>query len=294
MPESLQNILIYATGALFVLALLLVLIALRLFRRSRTDIFWRRRREAGQRGWRLFVLGGVLFVLSAVACVSSVFLSVFGEESGSTPTVETAVAGARTADVQDELTATPSQEPLPTTALVDSEATVPSQPIEPTETVDTPTPVPTVVVIITATPPLTTPLPTPFATFTPNVTPVVSSVTPSPDAALEITALDSAISDQLGPVNPRTSFEAGVKRIYLFVDFRSMEQGVLWKRELYWDGDLVDGNAYLWGSETEGSSYFFFGSDTGFPAGEYEIRLYIGESGTPISSARFAIVEPAS
>ncbi len=290
MPESLQNILVYLTGAFFVLALLVVLIALRLFRRSRTDIFWRRRREAGQRGWRLFLFGGVLLALSAVACVSSVVLSVFGDDE--TPTTATEVAGARTADVLD-VTATPSLEPLPTTALVDNEATLAPQPAESTEPPVTQTPAPTVVVIITATPPLTTPLPTPFATFTPYVTPVVSSVTPSPDAALEITALDSAISDQLGPVNPSTSFEAGIARIYLFVDFRNMTQGVLWKRELYRGGELVDGNAYLWGSETEGSSYFFFGSDTGFPVGDYEIRLTIGEAQTPISSVRFTITEPS-
>lgn len=289
MPESLQNILVYVTGAFFVLALLLVLIALRLFRRSRTDIFWRRRREAGQRGWRLLVLGGALLILSVVACVSSVFMSVFGGDD-ETPAAPTAVAGVRTADVLD-VTATPSPETLPTTALVDNAATLPPQLVAPTEAPITPSPPPTVVVIVTATPPLTTPLPTPFATFTPYVTPLVSSVTPNPDAALEITALDSAISDQLGPVNPGTSFEAGIKRIYLFVDFRNMTQGVLWKRELYRDGELVDGNVYLWGSETDGSSYFFFGSDTGFPAGDYEIRLTIGAVQTPISSARFTITE---
>ncbi|WP_119072289.1 hypothetical protein [Aggregatilinea lenta] len=293
MPESLQNTLVYVTGAFFVLALLLVLISLRLFRRSRTDVFWRRRREAGQRGWRLFLLGGVLLVLSAVACVSSVALSIFGEED-TTPAIPTEIAGGRTADVLDEVTATDTLEALPTTALVDEAITLPPQPVEPTEPVVTPTPAPTVVVIITATPPLTTPLPTPFATFTPYVTPVVSSVTPSPDAALEITALDSAISDQLGPVNPATRFEAGIKRIYLFVDFSNMAQGVLWKRELYHDGDLLDGNTYLWGSESDGSSYFFFGSDTGFVAGDYEIRLYIGESNTPVSSARFTVTEPSS
>ena len=71
MPELSPDTLLYGAAGLFALAVLLFLISLRLFRRSRRDVFWRRRREAGQRGWRLFVLAFTLFVLSGVTCAST-------------------------------------------------------------------------------------------------------------------------------------------------------------------------------------------------------------------------------
>lgn len=288
MPESLQDILLYSTGVLFVLALLILLISLRLFRRSRRDVFWRRRREAGQRGWRLFLLASVLLFLSAASCVSSVLLALFTKEPEAPPAVNVALSDAdRTAPVVD-LETIPPADALPSPTPGEVEATPPPAPTEPSAS---PTPVPTVVVIITATPPSTTPTNTPFATFTPQMTPLVSSVTPGPNATLTITALDSQISDAFTPVEPDTQFREGITRLYLFVDFRDMRQGVLWRRELYRDGELVDGNAYLWGSESDGSSYFFFGSDTGFPPGSYEIRLYIGEGGEPVDVAAFTVTE---
>lgn len=289
MPESLQDILLYSTGVFFVLALLILLISLRLFRRSRRDVFWRRRREAGQRGWRLFLLASALLVFSAAACVSSFLLSIFSEEPEPTMTNVALSDTDRTAPVVDLETASET-DVLPSPTPGEGEG-MPSS--TPTESSASPTPVPTVVVIITATPPSTTPTNTPFATFTPQVTPLVSSVTPGPNASLTITALDSQISDAFTPVEPRTQFRAGVTRLYLFVDFRDMRQGALWRRELYRDGELVDGNAYLWGSESDGSSYFFFGSDSGFMPGSYEIRLYIGEGGAPVDVAAFTVVEPS-
>lgn len=154
----------------------------------------------------------------------------------------------------------------------------------------TPTPMPPTVIIITATPGYT-PTETPLVTFTPNATPLLSSVTPQSDARITITALDDQISDALTPVNPRTTFEAGITRIYLFVRFRNMTPGVLWKRLLYRGGEPIDGSTYLWGSETGGETYFFFGNDSGFPPGDYEIRLYIGENSVPISTTTFTITE---
>ncbi len=144
--------------------------------------------------------------------------------------------------------------------------------------------------MITTTP-VSTPTETPFPTYTPLATPLVSDVTPLPNAMIRITALDDQISDALTPVNPRGAFRAGTTRIYLFVEFTGMAQGVLWKRELYRDGQKIDGNSYLWGLETDGTGYFFFGDDSGFPPGDYEIRLYIGSDEDPVNIASFAIVE---
>jgi hypothetical protein len=268
MSENARNVLPYMTGVFFLLALLLFLASLRLFRRSRTDVFWRRRRDAGQRGWRTLVLSFMLIVLSGLSCVFTVLSAIVNEgESSSQPTE---IAAGQS----------PTPSPIGTPAGL---RTVPG----PALPSDTPTPV---VVIITATP-VYTPTGTPFPTFTPLVTPLVSSVTPPPNAAIRITALDDQISDSFTPVNPRAAFRAGTSRIYLFVEFTGMAQGVLWKRELYRDGELIDGSTYLWGLEAEGDGYFFFGNDSGFTPGEYEIRLYIGGGDTPVSVTPFTIVE---
>lgn len=261
MPDNLQNALPLLTGALFVLALLLFALSLRYFRRSRTDVFWRRRREAGQRGWRALVSSFVMIVLSIGSCACTVLFAIIAEDEPAPVSTEIGLIST----------------PLPTDQIDTPVVTPP----------DTPTPV---VVIITATP-LYTPTETAFPTFAPLVTPLVSDVTPLPGAAIRITALDDQISDSLTPVNPRAAFRAGTTRIYLFVEFTDMAQGVIWRRELYRDGQLLDGGEYLWGHETEGSAYFFFGNDSGFQPGEYEIRLYIGTSSTLASSIPFTVVE---
>ena len=66
--HGLQSYAPYIAAGAFVLALALFLISLRYFRKSRTDSYWRYRRVAGQRGWRLFVWALVLTVLSGAAC----------------------------------------------------------------------------------------------------------------------------------------------------------------------------------------------------------------------------------
>lgn len=270
MPD--QNTLLYITGAVFGLALFFFLISLRLFRRSRRDVFWRRRREAGQRGWRLLLFSIFLLVVSGLCCGITGVTYLMQEED--TP-VTTTVA---------ELSPTASEAPL--TAIEQSPTPTAFETSMPP--VDSPSPVPTVVVIVTATF-QQTPTETPFATFTPYTTPPVSSVTPEPGARITITALDDQISDALTPIDPRSVFDPGTTRIYLFVRFRTMTPGVLWKRYLYRDGERVDGGDYLWGSETSGESYFFFGSDSGFPPGGYEVRLFIGDSETPVSVMPFQI-----
>ncbi len=278
MSDAIQNYLPYVAGAALGLGLLLFLVSLRLFRRSRSDVYWRRRRDAGQRGWRIFVLSFALFVVGGMSCIVTLFVHLVADEEKKPTqvTVQNPVTTATTGPAID----TP---PAPTNAA----NTVPAVPENQTPPDTSPTPV---VVIITTTP-VYTPTETPFPTFTPHVTPPVSNVTPRPNASLRITSLDDDISDTLTPPNPRTTFEAGVTRIYLFVEFQGMTEGVLWKRYLYRDGEQIDGGSYLWGLETSGTTYFFFGNDSGFPPGTYEIRLYIDNAPLPATAVPFVITD---
>jgi hypothetical protein len=116
-----------------------------------------------------------------------------------------------------------------------------------------------------------------------------SSVTPGPNASLTITALDTQLSPSYGPVAPSHNFNAGFNRIYYFVTFDGMQNGVLWRRQLIEDNVAVEEDAYLWGLSQSGSTYFFFGQDSGFKAGSYEIRLYIGQASQPVTVAAFTV-----
>ncbi len=306
MPELSQDTWLYAAGGLFALAILLFVVSLHLFRRSRRDVFWRRRREAGQRGWRIFMLAFVLLVFSGLICGSTLLARMMiedaAEDATTSPTPHLAAGATLTPALilpSDTLEPVAAILPTdtPTSVVLALESPTPAPP-EPTATsapasavLPTNPPPATVIVVVTATPG-GTPTQTPFPTFTPNGRPLASDVTPAPNARLQITALDDEVSASLLPVNPSTTFQAGIERIYLFVTFENMTQGVLWRRELYRDGQLIDGSSYLWGLPTSGRTSFFFGSDTGFGPGSYEVRLYLGNSTTPVSRMAFTIAEP--
>lgn len=285
MGDMADNALVFLTASLFVVAVLLFVFSAHFFRRSRTDTYWRRRRDAGQRGLRVFVIAFVLMIASGVTCLFTVLAALIDGNNGadSTPTA-----------VAELVTNTPMPTDImpdtPQEVATDASTDTPPPTIEnqPTPTpADTATPV---VVVVTATPEIT-PSVTPFPTFTPLATlDKTIRVTPRPGASLTITALDDRISDTLSPVNPRAAFITGTRRIYYFVTFRNMSEGVQWTRQLYKDKTLIDETSYVWGLESNGTSFFFFGSNKGFEPGEYEIRLFVGDSTEAISASTFMIL----
>lgn len=277
MSGALQNALPAVTGILFGLSLLLIAISLRLFRRSRTDVFWRRRRQASQRGMRVLSLGVILFVLSGLACVVTLFVAVVSDGDDSTAASELPSADRASGTPTTAIAQPPPDAPTATEVQVTAAPDGTSTPV---------------VVVVTATP-LPTTTATTFPTFTPNITPLVSLITPAANASLQIVALDDQISDSLRPVNPRTVFLAGTRRIYLFLAYSNMTEGVLWRRTLMRDAELIDSGTYLWGQSGSGSTYFFFGAAEGFAPGLYEIQLFLGESESPISSVSFVVTPPS-
>lgn len=298
MPDTLRTVLPYFTGVLFLLALLLFLISVHLFRRSRTDVFWRKRREAGQRGWRLFVFAFVLILLSGAACAATLLTGGLTDTDDTTPSpsgptlAETLTA--QEASPQPQQPAETPVQPDRSPAMDETPAAVASPDAPQSTPVIAPDQTLTPEVIIVSSTPVLTPTQTPYPTFTPNAAPLTTTVTPDPNAQITITALDDQISDQYQPVNPRGTFATGTTRIYLFVEFQSMTDGVLWRLNLYHNGELVEASSYLWGRETDGEDYFFIGNATGFEPGVYEIRLYIGDNDTPTSAMRFNVEEKAA
>jgi hypothetical protein len=118
----------------------------------------------------------------------------------------------------------------------------------------------------------------------------LSTVTPGAGASLEISALDTQVSENGAPVRPAERFTAGFSRIYFFVTHRGMQPGVLWRRELWRDGELVQTALLPWGQSREGVAFFYFGVEGGFRTGDYEIRLSIGESGLRETRAEFTVM----
>src|SRR2546428_4660080 len=115
-PEQLQLAApLFAVG-LFGLALLTFFLSLRFFRKSRTDFYWRRRRSAGQRGWRLFVWSIILTLVSGLLCLVTGLAGLISARS--TPT---AIAFVRSAT--STRTATPTIIPATTTMTATTTAT---------------------------------------------------------------------------------------------------------------------------------------------------------------------------
>lgn len=89
------------------------------------------------------------------------------------------------------------------------------------------------------------------------------------------------MSDQLTesrtPLNPRRTFERGVRRLYFFVSYQDVQDGAAWTRLLYRDGELLQGTTSAWRWGAQGANYFSLSNLADYPVGEYEVHLYLGE-----------------
>ncbi len=109
------------------------------------------------------------------------------------------------------------------------------------------------------------------------------SVAPTPTVRVVTTASFSAIifCDEVKdgkPVNPRTTFPAGTKKVTAYWTFKGMVKGQEWGRVWVENGKtIVDKRAQAWeGLESGWISYSL--SDNDGMAGTYELQLYIGKT----------------
>ncbi len=280
MPDILQAVIPYVVGGMFLLALILFLLALVYFRRGKRDRYWRLRRAASQHGWQLFLISLTLAFVASAVCLFSGFASLILEGTASVPTATSMSSATPTrlamSPTIQPATSTSTPEPSPgvtqspTSAPPTSTATATTRPsltpgYTPPAVSDTPSG------------PTATPTATEF-----QVWPLPSDVTPLPEAEMTIVAVASAVSADLQPVNPDASLPAGTTRIYFWVAYRGLVDGVAWERILLRNGRAIQGGAFLWNGGAEGTSLHFFGDAAGFEPGEYEIRLSL--SGVTVAS----------
>lgn len=277
MEREFWRVIPYILGGAFGLGALLFVLSLLLLRRRRTGAYWRARRRAGDRGGRLFVASSLLMLLSVVASLITGVLFLIRQ-----PNTEAVIRGPEdlyginlpTAEQQNtvEVAAAPTDaSELPGTALPDATLTA-----------------------TVALPPTNTPHPSdalaPTQTFGEvlNLTPVFST-TPRPipaGARMTIEGASLLYAPSVLPV-PQFQFDAGVKRIYLYIAFEQMEDDVAWSRMLYVNGTPVQGSTQLWTQGAAGRGSFYFGNPDGYAAGSYEVRLFLGDK--PVSQYRFVV-----
>lgn len=112
---------------------------------------------------------------------------------------------------------------------------------------------------------------------TPYVATIQSTVTPPADASLTITEVSSGISPELEPVNTGQTFPVGTPRIYYWVEFENMVNGMSWSRALLLNGRVVRTESEAWERGTEGVAYYWFDAQGGWPAGSYEVEFFLGD-----------------
>ncbi len=301
MEREFARILPYLLVGMFLLGVLTLLVALQQLRLRRTGAYWLLRRRAGERGGRLFLIAVGLIVSSlALTVVSGLAAVAFRNVNslinrnsddlyGIVLPSESALTGTWNAAMQ-ALTATRAVQQTATLApevVVPTELQPTTPPIAPTLAAPSLTPIPPTVtpsVSPTDVPTITlSPTPVTFLNLTPDF-----NATPRPPTAgfsLTLTTADTTVNPNGSPLSPRRHFTAGVKRIYFFISFANMENGVAWSRVLYRDGVAVQGNTFLWSLGSDGNSYFFFGDEAGYTPGAYEVRLFVGDQ----QVSRFAI-----
>jgi hypothetical protein len=279
--QQIATILTYVIAGLFITALLMFLVALQQLRRGRRGSYWRLRRQASQRGGVLFLASvGLFTVAAALAFYSGLAAIAVRGVDDFFRRRNTGLVGVVV------LTSTPGDPPTITLSPTPTDTATPT-PI-PSATAP-PTDPPTATLTSTATPTATdTPTPsitpTPTETFTPtatvdsvlNLTPPAPGSTARPSAQIDITAASARITPDGTPLEAGTTFSAGIQRIYLFFSYADMDANVVWSRVLYRDGQPVQGQAYLWSGASSGQHFFFFGNEDGYPAGDYEARVYLG------------------
>lgn len=213
------------------------------FRRARRAPYFRIRRDATRAGWRWMLIGMAAGLAIAAAVTARRYVPAPDLESmplsNAEPTLPTL-----------ELAPSPMGTPESDAATKDPIAAPPT--ITPTQ-------------------------PTPSATSTPYIATIESRVTPPANAVIDITAVSSSISSDLRPVNASDEFPVGTPRLYVWLEYDNMADGVSFSRAVLYNGDVLQVRTEPWERGEEGIAYYYFDAQNGWPPGSYEVQFYIGD-----------------
>ncbi len=114
------------------------------------------------------------------------------------------------------------------------------------------------------------------ATVAPTMT-LSSTLDAEPTPAVDIYEVSTGITNNLLPAGAGTQFDAGLTRIYYWVEYDNMADGDSWRQVLLINGDTILDDQLAWDQGEEGTAYYFFDAPEGWPAGNYEIRFFTGD-----------------
>lgn len=160
----------------------------------------------------------------------------------------------------------------------------------------TPSPVPSMTPTITLTPTVTV---TPVASNTPTITPTpsipeelvltfVSTVTPDANAAFSPILVAPRLDRSNQPLGASETFLNPPRRLYGAFTYNNLRGGEQWTALWYVGSQVVCEESKPWDGGTGGYGYTECAPPQGWLPGEYEIRMFLGE--TWKVSAKFTVV----
>jgi len=162
--------------------------------------------------------------------------------------------------------------PSPTVARVAlaSPSTTPTQ----TRPIPAPSKTPAAAVVE---PTATATTPRPAASPTPTEVPAATSVPTAGNPRFHDIVLARAVSAHKAPVDAGNQFAVGSEVVYAFFSFSDVPAGAPWGYA-WLNGSIEmvhEATTWTWGRT--GRAYIFFGPAGGYEAGDYGVRLYIGD-----------------
>ncbi len=162
-----------------------------------------------------------------------------------------------------------------------------------------PTATPTPLQVLTPAPSRVIPTPSATAASTPHATatepfiptstpqatlpaafrsPLPSAIPPPGDARFEFWNLARDVDTNDQPVEPSTQFAEGTERVFLFFRYDGLLPNVPWTIIWFRNGELLSGSTRLWEPQRPvGERYEFLEFPGGYPPGEYEVQVWLGE-----------------
>jgi hypothetical protein len=135
-------------------------------------------------------------------------------------------------------------------------------------------------------------IPTPTAVVPPPesaLTPLPSAVPAGKDARITIVTLAANRDENGQPVDPGAEFPPGDHRVYLFISYEGMADGVAWTFAICCGGESLDSVTQLWEWGAEGRTSLYYEPPAGYSPGVYEMRVFVQDRLQGV--AQFVITE---
>lgn len=151
------------------------------------------------------------------------------------------------------------------------------------------TPTPTLTRPPTATPPFI-PTPTPETPSpAPTLSPLPSPVPAGENARITFVTLAADKDENGQPVGQGTEFPPGDHRVYLFISYEGMIDGLAWTFDIYRGEEHLDGLTQAWEWGERGETYLYYKPPGGYEPGVYQMQVLIEDRVQGV--AQFVITE---